>query len=146
MPQPPHSQLTQREGRMSLAMLAIDQNQFKSVRGTAKTYDVVRTTLRRRHTGIPSKRDCISKSKKLTELEEEVIIQHSLDLDSRGFSPQLNLIRDMANRLLAIHAGRQVDIQWPSNFINRSSELKTRFNRKYDYQRALNEDPKIIQQ
>ena len=84
--------------------------------------------------------------KKLTELEESVIIQHSLDLDSRGFSPQLSIIRDMANRLLAVREAGPVGIQWPSNFIRQSPELKTRFNRKYDYQRALNEDPKIIQQ
>jgi hypothetical protein len=71
--------------------------------------------------------------KKLTKLEEKVIIQHSLELDSRGFSPQLGVIRDMANRLLAVRAGRQVGIRWPSNFVNWSPELKTRFNRKYDY-------------
>jgi hypothetical protein len=146
MQQPPHSQLIQREGRMSLAMSAIDQNQFKSVRHATKTYDVVRTTLRRRRAGILLRRDCLPNMKKLTELEESMIIQHSLDLDSRGFSPQLSLIRDMANRLLAVRAGGQVGILWPSNFVKRSPELKTRFNRKYDYQRALTEDPKIIQQ
>ena len=49
--------------------------------------------------------------KKLTELEESVIIQHSLDLDSRGFSPQLSIIKDMANRLLAVHKAGPVGIQ-----------------------------------
>ena len=52
----------------------------------------------------------------------------------------------MVNRLLAVQAGRQVGIQQSLNFINRSLELKTRFNHKYDYQRALNKDLKIIQQ
>src|SRR5579862_5045013 len=127
-------------------MSAIDRNQFKSVHYTAKTYDVVETTLRRRRAGIPSRCDCIPNMKKLTELEEKVIIQHSFELDSRGFSSQLGVIRDMANRLLAVCAGRQVGIRWPSNFVNRSPELKTRFNHKYDYQRALNKDPKVIQQ
>jgi len=84
--------------------------------------------------------------KKLTDLKEKVIIQHSLELNSRGFSPQLGVIRDMANRLLAVHAGGQVGIRWPSNFINQSPELKTCFNRKYDYQRTLNKDSKVIQQ
>ena len=111
MQQLPHAQSTQSEGRIVLAMSAIDRNQFKSVRRTAKTYDVVETTLRRRRAGIPSRRDCILKQKKLTELEESVIIQHSLDLDSRGFLPQLSLIRDMANKLLAAQTGRQVGIQ-----------------------------------
>ena len=35
--------------------------------------------------------------------------------------------------------------KWPRNFVNRCSELKTRFNRKYDYQRAKQEDPKVIE-
>ena len=41
-----HSQLIQSEGRIVLAMLAIDCNQFKSVYYTAKTYNMVETTLR----------------------------------------------------------------------------------------------------
>ena len=41
MQQPSHSQLIQHEGKMSLAILVIDQNQFKSVRHMTKTYDVV---------------------------------------------------------------------------------------------------------
>jgi DDE superfamily endonuclease len=127
-------------------MSAIDQNQFKSVRHTAKTYDVVRTTLRRRRAGIPSRRDCTPKLKKLTDLEESVIIQHILDLDMRGFSPKLSAVKDMANKLLAVRGKGKVGILWPSNFVKRSPELRTRFNRKYDYQRALNENPKIIQQ
>ena len=86
-------------------MLAIDHNQFKSVYYTAKTYDVVETTLRRQRAGIPSWHDCIPNMKKLTELEEKVIIQHSLELDSRGFSSQLDIIRDMANKLLAVCVG-----------------------------------------
>lgn len=39
--------------------------------------------------------------KKLTNPEEEAIIEHVLDLDSRGFPPSLNNVRYMANKLLA---------------------------------------------
>jgi hypothetical protein len=39
--------------------------------------------------------------KKLTNPEEEAIIEHVLDLDSRGFPPSLNDVRYMANKLLA---------------------------------------------
>ena len=52
----------------------------------------------------------------------------------------------MANKLLTVCESRSVGIQWPSNFIRRSPELKTRFNRRYDYQRALNENPTVIQE
>ena len=146
MQQPPHLQSTQNEGRISLAISAINQGQLQSVRRAAKSYDAVRTTLRRRRTGIRPRRDCTPNLRKFTDLEESVIIQHALDLDSRGFPPRLGAVEDMANQLLAARGGGKVGINWPSNFIKRTPELKTRFNRKYDYQRAKNEDPKAIQE
>ena len=50
----------------------------------------------------------------------------------------------MANKLLTNRDGSQVGKNWPSNLIQRTPQLKTRFNRKYDYQRAKCEDPEII--
>jgi hypothetical protein len=50
----------------------------------------------------------------------------------------------MANRLLADRETPPVGKRWASNFVKRHKDLKTRFFRKYDYQRALCEDPTII--
>jgi hypothetical protein len=53
----------------------------------------------------------------------------------------------MANILLAARGSTPpptVGKNWPSTFINRRPELCTRFSRRYDYQRALNEDPKAL--
>ncbi|SCO92506.1 uncharacterized protein FRV6_16634 [Fusarium oxysporum] len=50
----------------------------------------------------------------------------------------------MANRLLADRDASPVGKRWASNFVKRHKELKTRFFRKYDYQRAKCEDPRII--
>jgi hypothetical protein len=50
----------------------------------------------------------------------------------------------MANKLLAERATSQVGKNWPENFVRRIPELKTQFNREYDCQRALCEDPKVI--
>jgi hypothetical protein len=50
----------------------------------------------------------------------------------------------MANKLLAERGTSEVGKNWPENFVRRTPELKTRFNRKYDRQRALCEDPKVI--
>ena len=83
-------------------------------------------------------------SKKLTKLKEEVIIRHILDLDSRGFAPTLGAVKDIADKLLAAHAARQVGKNWPTNFVNRTAKLKIQWNRPYNQQRALCEDPKII--
>ena len=51
----------------------------------------------------------------------------------------------MANRLLADRDAPPVGPRWASNFVKRHKELSTRFTRKYDYHRALCEDPKIIE-
>jgi len=50
----------------------------------------------------------------------------------------------MANRLLVQRDTRRVGTRWAHNFVKWQPELTTRFNRKYDYQRALCEDPEII--
>lgn len=52
----------------------------------------------------------------------------------------------MANRLLADRGGSPVGKNWASNFVRRQPELTTRFNRKYDYQRAKCEDPTLIRE
>ena len=56
------------------------------------------------------------------------------------FPPSLGAVEDMANRLLADRGGGSVGKDWAGNFVKRTPELKTRFKRKYDYQRAKNED------
>ncbi|RKK70134.1 hypothetical protein BFJ71_g17692, partial [Fusarium oxysporum] len=50
----------------------------------------------------------------------------------------------MANCLLADRNASPVGIHWANNFIKRQPELKMRFFRRYDYQRAKCEDPTII--
>ena len=134
----------QKEGRIILAKSAIEQGQIQSIRNAARTYEISNTTLKQRLNGISSRRDCEPNSKKLTKLEEETIVRHILDLDSRGFPPKLSAVADMANKLLANRGNNRVGIKWPTNFVRRTPELKTCFNRKYDYKRAQCEDPEII--
>jgi hypothetical protein len=50
----------------------------------------------------------------------------------------------MANRLLAHRDASPVVKRWAINFIKRQPDLKTRFQRRYDYQRARCEDPTTI--
>ena len=136
MSQPIDILSTDPEGRISFAIQAIKSGQFSSIRAAAKASNVCLKRLERRLKGIPIRRDCIPKTRKLTSLEESVVVKHILDLDSRGFPPRLRAVEDMANQLLADRDGGTVGINWASNFIKRRIELKTRFNRKYDYKRA----------
>ncbi|OOQ91284.1 hypothetical protein PEBR_00470 [Penicillium brasilianum] len=53
----------------------------------------------------------------------------------------------MADILLATrgsHPPPTVSKNWPTAFIKRREELRSRYSRKYDYKRALNEDPKAL--
>lgn len=47
----------------------------------------------------------------------------------------------MANLLREKRGAGRVGKHWTDRFINRRPELKKRFSRVYDYQRALCEDP-----
>ena len=103
-----------------------------------------RTSLQRRRAGISTRRDRQHNSRKLSQPEEEVIVDYILNLDSRGFAPTLAAVREMADKLLAIRDAPPVGQKWPANFVKRTDSLTTRFNRPYDRQRALCEDLAII--
>ena len=132
------------EGRILLALQAIQNDPKLSLRRAATIYRVRYWTLYRRQKGIQSQRDTIPQSRRLTDLEEQILIQFILDLDSRGFPPQLRGMKEMADQLLADRNAPPVGTRWALNFIKRHPELKTRFFRKYDYQRAKCKDLTII--
>ena len=50
----------------------------------------------------------------------------------------------MANLLLTRRDAKHVGKQWAYRFVRRCEELKTRFTCAYDFQRALCEDPDLI--
>jgi hypothetical protein len=101
-----------------LAMSDIDTQKNRSSCPTATVYDVDGRTLRRRSAGVVSQLDCHPNSKKLTRTEEEVIVQHILDLDQRGFPPMYAAVRDMANKLLVTRGVGQVGQKRPSDFVS----------------------------
>lgn len=77
--------------------------------------------------------------------EEVAIVRHVLKLIEQGYPPRLADVEEMANSLLEIHNQKPVGKRWAANFVKRRPELKVKFNRKYDYSRALCEDPEVIQ-
>jgi hypothetical protein len=132
-----------KECRLNIALESLKKDPKLSIRAAAKIYNVDRTTLAQRRVGRLSRRDIQANSRKLTDLEESVIVQHILDLDSKGFPPRLSSVGDMANRLLDNRDVVRVGARWAASFVKRHPEITTRFNRKHDYQRALTEDPEV---
>ena len=132
------------ESDLVLAIQAMQKDPALRARGAARIYSVDHRKLGRRIHGMRPRRDIPANSRKLTDLEESVLVQYILDLAAKGFPPRLSVVGDMANRLLASRDAPPVGTRWPSNFVKRRPELRTRFQRKYDYQRAKCEDPEVI--
>ena len=133
------------ENRIIMALQAIKQDPKLSVRRASEIYQVPRTTLRDRRNGLTSRNDIPSNSRNLTVLEEEIILERTIDLIERGFPPRQNDICDMANLMREARNAPPVGPRWAENFVRRQETLKMRFQRRIDYQRALTEDPQIIQ-
>lgn len=135
------------EGKIILALSDLENGRVKSIRAAATLYAIPRSTLQARVDGRISRVDSRPIGHKLTQLEEDSLTQWILSMDSRGAAPRPATIREMANILLAargITPTPTVGINWPSSFVKRRNELQSRFSRRYDYRRALNEDPKTL--
>lgn len=82
-------QKTSREGRLSLAIVSYQNNSRQSLRALAKAYDVPESTLRTRLRGTQPRSETVSVNRKLSSVEEQSLVQWILDLDRRGFPPQV---------------------------------------------------------
>jgi len=132
------------EAQLLLALQALQDDKNLSLRKAAKIYDINHTTLFHQRAGWPARRDIPANLRKLTDLKEKTIIQYIIKLYTRAFHPRLSYVEDMANWLLRERDAPPVGVQWAYNFIKRQLELRTRFTRKYNYQKAKCEDPIII--
>jgi hypothetical protein len=110
MSPPQHALSRLSEANVKLTILSLNSEQIKTERAAARIFNVPRTTLRDRRAGKPVRRDCQPNSKKLTQREDDVIVQHILDLDQRGFAPTYAAVRDIANRLLAARGAGNVSV------------------------------------
>jgi hypothetical protein len=139
----------QQEGRILLAIQAIKNKEIGSIRQAAEQFQVDRSTLTRRLRGTTSRAETRPNSHKLTEIEEESLLQWILSMDDRGGAPRPAMVREMAALLLqhrGINNTTPIGQNWVTKFVNRHPEIKSRFSRRYNYERAKQEDPKVIRQ
>jgi hypothetical protein len=132
------------QGHVQLAISDVQSNQVKSLRRAEAIYRVPLRAIQRHRNGKRPQRDCEPKSKRLTKLEEEAIVQRILEESLRGIPPSKANVRDMADRLLRERSGKPTGKNWIDNFIKRTPELRTRWSRPYDRQRTACEDPAVI--
>ncbi len=132
-----------------LAFKCYQENPHKSVKGLAASYKVPYTTLRDRIHGATPRAETSYVKRKLSPTEEQSLLKWVLDLDRRGFPPNLINIQQMADRLLAARTlssyPLSVGKNWTQRYVTRQPRLKTRWNRKFSSQRAECEDREAIQ-
>lgn len=139
----------EQEGRILLAIKSIQNGSTDSIRQIAERFQVPRSTLQRRLDGQQFRVDIRPNGHKLTQYEEYSLVEWILSMDLRRAAPRPSSVREMANILLADRGSTPsptVGKNWASTFVQRREELRTRYSRRYDYQRAQNEDPKSLNQ
>ena len=88
------------EARVILAIEATNR-QKKISRRAARLYNVPESTIRDRMNSVTPIAERRPAVQLLTEIEEDVIVQYILDLDTRGFPPRVEDVDDMANYILS---------------------------------------------
>ena len=104
-----------------------------SRRAIIKIYKVLKSILRDRINSYITFSERRPATQLLTELEEEVILRYILNIDIRGFTPRLASVKDITNYILESRGERRVGKLWAYRFVQRRLELKTCFNRVYDF-------------
>lgn len=136
----------QQEGRLLLALQAYQKGQITTICQAALAYNVPYSTLKYRLSGRVARVETRANSHKLTPTEEEVLTQWIISMDNRGYPARVCAVQNAAKLLLQQRVGpsASIGINWSARFIKRQPTLQSRFNRKYDYQRAQCEDPELI--
>ena len=80
------------EARVIIAIEAIQSSKKLSRRAAARFYNVPEPTIRDRMNGVTPIAERRPAVQLLTEIEEDGIVQYILDLDTRGFSPRVEML------------------------------------------------------
>jgi hypothetical protein len=82
MSQPKRVQISSNEGRILLVLSAVQSGQYKTPSVALKIYSIPRNTLYRRINGQTLREDYILTNRRLSLIEEEVIVENILKLDA----------------------------------------------------------------
>jgi hypothetical protein len=141
--------LREQEGRIECAINDLKNGKICKVQEASRIYNVPPSTLRDRMKGHQSQPELRNQNHRLSLLQEEALIAWIVSLDIRGAAPRPFQVREMAQIILdAATSTPSLPIRknWVTEFTKRRPEIKTRFAREINRQRALCEDPRIISQ
>lgn len=115
----------EQEGRLLLAVRALQNKEISTIREAARWFDVPHSSLQDQFHGRKNRVNIRANNHKLTENEEDSLSKWIISMDKCGAAPQLAMVHEMANLLLAERGSTTVGVNWVSNYIKRWAELKS---------------------
>jgi hypothetical protein len=137
--------MNQREHMIQSAIQDFESGVYPSIRAAAKAYNVSRATVGRRIQGRPTRHDAHEYRQRLSRVQEEVLVEWILDLDSLGYPPSHARTREMACRILCLNGDTdKLGSHWLDSFIRRNSRVATCIGRPIEALRIQCTDPATI--
>ena len=130
---------------IDLALADLNAQLLPNIRATARKYQLVESTLRRRWNGqTTSHQDCSSKYKqRLTSGQEDALIEQINRLTDRGLPPTNRIVRNLAEEILQGPIGKN----WTGDFIKRHKDrLKSLYLCNMDKERIQSEYAPMFKQ
>ena len=118
---------TSNNGDEFILKKALQEARSSNPSRAARENHLSRSSLRHRIQGRVSRRDIQKKNQRLTEVQEEDLVQWILSEEIAGRAPTKNVIRSMA-QLVIQEAGqtKPLGINWVDKFIKRHKEIKAK--------------------
>jgi helix-turn-helix, Psq domain. len=137
-----------KDERMEMALKAYHKGRFKSKTACAKAYDMPKSTLTDRLNRMTSRKELLANGQKLSVLKEETLKKWIIDMYERGLGLGISRVRYLTQLLLSARLKPQpklapISEMWVYRFIQHYS-LQTKWNSRYNYQRAKYKDSQII--
>jgi hypothetical protein len=141
--------LVEQEGRILLTIKAIENEKYSSIGAAAEAFTEPPSTLQDRMRGHESRIVRRRHRHTHSELEEKSMKGWLFSMDHRGFALTHAMCRDMANLLL--RAREPTPSETPpgvgkigSQTLSNAMSLLHPISRRYNYERALSDDPRLI--
>ena len=136
-----------RERRIGLAMALANEkvgNKRKvSIREAAIAFNIPKSTLADRIAGRRSHMVAHRDQQKLSEMDEKAVLRWIKRVESQGFPPRIEHVRQAAERLAG--GAEKIGKHWISRFLRRHHSLAVKLSVQLDYKRIKASHPMIIQ-
>lgn len=137
--------MDQREQTIQSAIEALESGVYTSQRAAAKAYNVPRATLMDRMKGRTTRRESHQHRQRLAPVQEQILVEWILDLDSLGYPPSHARAREMATRILRLNGDEDaLGSHWLNSFMKRNPRVSSCIGKPIEAARIQNTDPEIL--